>query len=362
MASIVKRCRHPRPEWPECGCTWYLRDRSGGRETHLRLGPDRAAAEAMASRLAQEWSGGSERMSALCDRWLALRAAERDARPNTLITLRIRAAHVREWFGPIAVSSVRPEHVRAFVDAQRAAGRAEATIGGIYSALRGILVMALRDGLIRSLPLPPEGPGLARSVRRHDITLAECERVIAAIPGLWGQVAELILLTGLRWGEATAIRRDDVVGSVLMVRRTRNRRGGTNDPKTRTSKRALPLSGRALEILAGLDLPVGGSYSQARRVLVHAMRECGVWQPGMGWHTLRHAHATLLDHAGVSLRDAAHRMGHGANYAQTLAYRVAVDAGDASGLDAVRHAAARTSGSPGRRPERGRPARRLPPA
>jgi hypothetical protein len=79
----------------------------------------------------------------------------------------------------------------------------------------------------------------------------------------------------------------------------------------------------------------------------------------MGWHTLRNAHASLLDRAGVSLRDAAARMGHGPNFAMTLAYGVAVEAGDATALDVVRHERASLSGGRRRAPAaRGpRPAR-----
>ena len=56
----------------------------------------------------------------------------------------------------------------------------------------------------------------------------------------------------------------------------------------------------------------------------------------MGWHTIRNAHASLLDQAGVSLRDAAARMGHGHNFAQTLAYRLSAEiAGSIKAMEGV---------------------------
>jgi integrase len=168
------------------------------------------------------------------------------------------------------------------------------------------------------------------------------ERVIERMPGVWGRIAELILLTGLRWGEAVAVEPGDIDGAILRVRRTRTRTGAANPPKTRAGVRAVPLSPRAQELLAELPLPVGGDYRRALEALVHAMGD--LHRPGMGWHTIRAAHATLLDVTGHSLREAAARMGHGHHYAQTLAYQVTAQAGDAEALDRFRGDASPSAG------------------
>src|SRR5262249_42101904 len=146
--------------------------------------------------------------------------------------------------------------------------------------------------------------------RRHDLSLEEVEQILVRMEGTtWGKVAELALLTGCRWGELVAIERRDIQGTTLRIRRTATRRGAVNPPKTKAGDRAVPLSPRALELLAELDLPVGGQYPDARDALVAAMGD--LHRPGMGWHSLRAAHASLLDASGVSLREAAARMGHG---------------------------------------------------
>lgn len=59
----------------------------------------------------------------------------------------------------------------------------------------------------------------------------------------------------------------------------------------------------------------------------------GIHRPGRGWHSLRHAHAALLNELGGSLRDAAARLGHGANTAQTMAYGWAAEHAGVDGLD-----------------------------
>ena len=68
-------------------------------------------------------------------------------------------------------------------------------------------------------------------------------------------------------------------------------------------------------------------------------------KPGMGWHSIRAAHGTLLDAAGVSLREQGARMGHGHRFAQTLAYRVRSEAGDAKVIDLARRRAAGRGGA-----------------
>jgi integrase len=339
MASVCKRCRHGRGGWDSCGCRAYLRRRVGGRETFTPLeARDMEGARREAQRLLDRDAAPSARMDALMGRWQELRAAAPDARPNSLASDAVRVPHVVRWFGPMRVDQVRPEDCVRFCRDLVAGGLAPSTVRGIYAALTSALRMALREGLIRTLPLPADGPGIPTGQKEKPaLTLAQVDAVIALLDSPWRETAELVLLTGLRWGEVVEVRHQDISGGVLRVARTRNKTGGTNPPKTRAGVRAVPLSPRAAELVAGLDLPIGGSYATARTHLVAAMRAAGVWQPRMGWHTLRNAHATLLDGAGVTLRDAAARMGHGHHYAQTLAYGLRAEAGSAEALDALRH-------------------------
>lgn len=315
-----------------CSCTWYVRRRVAGRDTYTNVGADHGKALVALERGAQR---ADVPLVQLLDEWLRLQQVRPGARANSVNAYRQRARHVRAWFGGVPARSVRPEHLTRMVDALLAAGYAPATVKGVYTLTTAVLRHGVRTGVLRSLPVPFDGPGIPTpEPRRHVLTLEQVELVISRMQAPWCLVAELVLLTGLRWGEAVAVEAGDVDGAVLRVRRTANRRGGVNPPKTRAGERVVPLSPRARVILAQLVLPVGGDYRRAREALVDAMGN--LHRPGMGWHTIRNAHASLLDAAGMSLRDAAARMGHGAHYAQTLAYGLAVEAGHDGGLDAVR--------------------------
>jgi integrase len=333
MASICKRCRHPRARWEECSCQWLIRRKQAGRTLYTPAGLTRAEAERALRRL--ETTVG-ETVAEAVDTWLALKAG---GRANSVHVYRSRAAHVRSVLGKVPVARLRSEHVSAFVAGLLERGYAPATVRGIYALLTASLKHARRRGTIRSLPLPEDGPGIpAGEERRHDLTLAEVEAIIGRMPGVWGRVAELVYVTGLRWGEIVAVEPDDVDGRMLWVRRTADRYGGTNDPKTRAGKRPVPLSPRAQALLRQLRLPIDGDYRRAREALVAAMGE--LHKPGMGWHSIRAAHGTLLDAAGISLRESAARMGHGHRTAQTLGYHVRSEAGNATVIDLARRRAA----------------------
>lgn len=343
MASLTKRCRHARPEWEQCGCQWYVRQRVGGKDTFTPAGNDLIAAKRA---LAAQESGAGETLSAALDAWLTFKTKEPGARPNSLSVYRSRVEHVRAVLGPNLVRSLRPADLTKFVHGRLEKGFAPATVQGMYAALTATLRHAQRRGVIATVPLPPDGPGIPTPQNRdHALTLAQVNSIIEDMPGVWGKVAELILLTGLRWGEAVAVAPGDVEDNALHVRRTRNRVGTTNAPKTSAGKRVVPLSARARELLGDLPLPVGGDYRAARKALVAAMGD--LHRPGMGWHTIRAAHATLLDASGVSLRESAARMGHGHNFAMTLAYHVQSERGSADALDAARQHASRPSEDPG---------------
>lgn len=354
MASLVKKCRHKRAEWEECGCQWYVRQRVGGRDTYAPAGSDLVAAKRA---LASKEAGADETLSAALDAWLLSKERAPGARPNSIAAYRSRIVHVRARLGPNSVRSLRASNLTDFVDALLEDGFSPVYVQSIYNVLTSTLRHAQRRGVIAAVPTPVGGPGIPEpAVRDHSLTMAEVETIIGRLNGQWREAAELVLLTGLRWGELWGLRPDDVGDGVVHIRRTANRYGGVNPPKTKRGARVVPLSARAQQILEGVELPLAGDYTMAYDVLRDAMGN--LHRDGMGWHTLRAAHASLLEAAGVTLRDQAARMGHGTNYAQTLAYGIS-QAGTAEALDgARRHASPPASPAPGKDELAARRARR----
>lgn len=316
MASVTKKCRHPRGEWDICGCKWLVRQQRHGKVTWTPAGRTRAEAERTLKRLT---GAHSETVGEALDRWLDLKRLNPDARVGSIKAYEGRAKIVREAFGHQPVVDVTAAEVRGFANGLMRSGRAPSTCRGVCAVLMGALKHAAARGVIHQLPAPPEGLGIPMTrERRHDVTVGELVAVIGRMPRRWALLAELCLLTGLRIGEVLAIRHDDVADGFLHVRRTRNRAGMVNSPKTRNSERFIPLDERSQEILDSLNLPIDVSYTQARRVLDVALGP--LKKSGLSWHVFRHAHAALLEEDGANLREIAERLGHGHNYTVTLGY------------------------------------------
>jgi integrase len=344
VASITKRCRHPKDQWPTCRCQWLIRQQRQGRVVYTPAG--RSRAEALRS-LARLTGTQTETVTEAIEVWLAAKRRDPEARTGSLLTWESRATTVRESLGDFPVRDVRPTDLSDFSRQLLESGRTPATCRAIYSLLTAVLRHAAARGVIHQLPLPPQGSGIpGYRGRRHDVTVGQLLVVIEKLPEPWDDVALLCLLTGLRIGEALALTPDDVSEGHLRVVRTRNMRGGVNRPKTRTSERVVPLTERAQLVLQDLDLPLVGTYSQARHALRAALGP--LYVKNMSWHVFRNAHATLLDQDGASLREVAARLGHGHNYAQTLGYSLVRELGPAGNLDELltRHAAPPASAEP----------------
>jgi integrase len=134
----------------------------------------------------------------------------------------------------------------------------------------------------------------------------------------------LLALTGLRIGELLALRWQDLDlnAGLLRVRRTLYE-GHFDEPKTRHSKRTVPLGPKGVAMLrlrkpetADPDALVFGTQkgtplcrrNLANRQLATTCKEFGL--QGVSWHSLRHAHATLLDSAGTPLGTVQALLGH----------------------------------------------------
>ena len=134
----------------------------------------------------------------------------------------------------------------------------------------------------------------------------------------------LLVLTGLRIGELLALRWQDVdlQAGHLRVSRTLYE-GHFDEAKTRSSIRTVPLSAKGVEILASMrpaapkpDALVFCSKKGtplcrrnfSNRQLDSVCEELKM--PKIGWHSLRHSNATLLDAVGTPLGTVQSLLGH----------------------------------------------------
>ncbi len=159
---------------------------------------------------------------------------------------------------------------------------------------------------------------------KHILELAQIPRLIAVLNEPVKTMVWLALLTGLRIGEILGLRWKDVDFAIGQIRVTRGYyRGMMGSPKTKCSRRCIPLPDALKEVLLLTQRKTtnaeellfhtskGTPYNDSNllhRDLKPAGRKLGM--PWLNWHTFRRTHATLFQVAGGSLRDAQAQLGH----------------------------------------------------
>ncbi len=244
-----------------------------------------------------------------------------------------------------------------------AAELAPQTINAYLSLLSTIFNAAVdSDYLPRSPMRRKSQAGRAEAVKKEReprrevwLTRAQLDRVAAAISPRYRALVLVAALTGLRWGELTALRWDDLQlerafddGAVagpgrLRVVRALSDPGNSGDirvkgPKTEASKRTITLDQETVDAfmahrqLVGDDVCGDGGYvfttpggsrgpggplarSNFWRVWNRALKDAKLhtlWQEhgGLHFHDLRHTHATWLLARRVPLIAVANRLGH----------------------------------------------------
>ena len=180
----------------------------------------------------------------------------------------------------------------------------------------------LAENIVRGVKMPE------RFLKRpHQfLNVDEARRLIAACTEPTRTIVLLATMTGLRIGEILALRwkRIDFIRQTLVVAETCYL-GRFGTPKTRASRREVPLSPAVVEALkAHFSISAdrnaealvfatrnGGplaSNNLRNRGLRSACKRAGL--PRLSWHALRHTHGTLLHVQGTPLKVAQAQLGH----------------------------------------------------
>lgn len=287
-------------------------------------------------------------------RWIA----ERKLAPRTreLYEAQFRL-HVRPQLGRLALAAISAQTVRSWRSRLLAAGTSEPQAVKAYRLLRAIFNSAIKeDGLIRANPCRIKGYDQYRVSERPVATIAQVYALAGAMPPRFSALVIVAALTGLRWGELTALQRRDLdLGrQTVRVTRTLVKVGGrleVGPPKSAAGVRVVALPTAAVETLrthltgyvpGGPDALVfagakgaplrTGNFSRTVR-WTNTVREVGL--PGFHFHDLRHTGNMLAAETGASTRELMHRMGHSSIRA-ALIYQHATSERDraiATGID-----------------------------
>lgn len=136
-----------------------------------------------------------------------------DANKSTVLN------HLERTVNPLLVSDLTTRKISAFVGKLRSDGMKETTLAGHLAHLMPVLVWAVSQRYLRSLPELPEtkrAKGISRFMRGRAVTGEELDRMIAKVPDKrkrepekWKVLLRGLWLSGLRLGEALTLSWDD---------------------------------------------------------------------------------------------------------------------------------------------------------
>jgi integrase len=231
--------------------------------------------------------------------------------------------HILPVFGEVPLRSLTRDGIQKWLHDKFRAGMSWNSVRHLRTSFGTVLNAAEMDDLIRRNVV--KKTRLPRRVHAEEpplVSLEDLKSLLRELPEPSRSIAGLIILTGLRIGEMLALRWCDVdlTAGILRVRQTVYE-GQFDTPKTKRSRRVVPLSPIAVQILrlqkqgSGASLifrSATGTVLCRRNLLSRQFRPTAVrlGLKGFNWHWLRHAMASLLDAAGAPLGTVQTLLGH----------------------------------------------------
>lgn len=253
-----------------------------------------------------------------------------DLEHNTLKQYRPALADVTAQFGNYYIKDITSNQIDLYIKSYAKKGYAQKTVKTRLLILNLIMKYAVINQYIAINPCTYiTVPKNLSKTKREGLTAEQIEAVKRSANKTFGFFAYFLLNTGLRKGEALALRYSDIDfdKKVIKINKTVEWIGNVpnikNHPKTDAGIREVPL----LDCLIGLiehkntdDL----IFPNANGELIRNGNFTRLWnkyraETGLNItpHQLRHAYATILYDAGIDLKTAQYLLGH-ANIQTTM--------------------------------------------
>jgi integrase len=245
-----------------------------------------------------------------------------------------RRVALRSWLpilGELPVVVLKGEHVAAWINGAK--GLSGKTLRNQISLLSAAMIYAAKpEGLNLPIVNPCQGIKISPTVQAEAVWLSEQEfaTLYAVIPARWQPLVAMLAGTSIRWGEATALRWNDLDldAAVPVVRITRAQKHGVEGnervegvTKTNRSRRTVSLPSQLAEQLRSSKVS-GNGYIFAEddgSAINHQHFYKKIWLPAVEKadlgkrptiHSLRHSSASWLIDKGLPLPIIQRRLGH----------------------------------------------------
>jgi integrase len=281
-----------------------------------------------------EWvdpSAGQIKFSQWAETWLEGLDLKPATRANYVSNLNSR---VLPAFGDFQLAKISPAQVRVWQTRLRAEGLSAASVRQARQVLSAALEVAVADGLIVRNPAASVKPPKVRPRRQRFLTADEVEELAAACeeqqPGA-GRVVFFLAWSGFRWGEAVALRWENVdTGHRRVdVKESATEVGGRLEwgpPKTHETRTVI-VPDFVIDRLGDAGRPEDLVFTAPRGgPLRNSNFRKSVWDPAVNVsgmpedlvpHDLRDTAASLMIASGASIKAVQRALGH-ASAAMTL--------------------------------------------
>lgn len=187
----------------------------------------------------------------------------------------------------LPLEGLTPEVIARWVNARAKAGYSGKSIANAHGFLSAAMNRAVRAGHIPSNPC--KGTRIPKTVTEPMVFLTHDEyaRFIGYFPPRWVPLAAFLFATGLRWGEATALRVSDVdlEAATVTVHRAWKRGRIVGVPKTSKSLRTVSLAPETVDVLKPLVVGRPGDawlfVNMRDRPVQNATFHEQVWDPAV---------------------------------------------------------------------------------
>ena len=240
---------------------------------------------------------------------------------NTTKSYKPAYERASSYFGKYEVDTITAQEIQEYITDFSKEGRSQKNVVTQLQIIRQILDFAALKGHISANPAKSVKPprGLSRNYRQAP-TPEEIQKIkenagVHLLPAL-------IYYTGMRWGEALALKWEDIDFQKKQIKIERSvyyisTRPAIKGPKTEKGKRKVPLLG-ALETALRHERQKGYIFSPDRgKSLLWESQAHGLYkkfQKETGLkitaHQIRHGYATALFEAGIEAKIAQKLLGH----------------------------------------------------
>lgn len=252
-----------------------------------------------------------------CETWLD---GYRTRRKSTVRQAEVHIKIIKERFGPVPLSAVKPSDVKGWTAKLKADGRADSYVYALHARLSQLFSDAVHDGIVPRNPCSRRTSPGAGSQTPYVATTAQVWALHDAVPLGIRPAVLLGAHAGLRLAEAAALRLENVNFMHGVI--TPTIQWPAEPLKSDTSRTPIPIPNELT-----LELSAAVALSDGRTIVANEMgRPAGPWAiqramrdardgidgllEGFRFHDLRHYFASLLIASGLDVKTVQARLRH----------------------------------------------------